>query len=167
MIFTARKRSCGKVTFLHLSVSHSVHRGREGLPSPPLIGRPGGLGRPPRCRPPWADPQADPLDADPSGQTVPPRPGDPPGCRLRPQADPPRCRPTRQTPWMQTPNGCRFPPGCRAPWMQTPPGCRPPPPIRQQAVGTHPTGIYIFVHTSFAHSFIRVGVSLFIMWQGQ
>ena len=26
-IFTARKRSCGKVMFLHLSVSHSVHRG--------------------------------------------------------------------------------------------------------------------------------------------
>ena len=27
MIVTARKRSCGKVRFLHLSVSHSVHRG--------------------------------------------------------------------------------------------------------------------------------------------
>ena len=27
MIFTVRKRSCGKVIFLHLSVSHSVHRG--------------------------------------------------------------------------------------------------------------------------------------------
>ena len=26
-IFTARKPSCGKVMFLHLSVSHSVHRG--------------------------------------------------------------------------------------------------------------------------------------------
>ena len=26
-IFTARKQSCGKVMFLHLSVSHSVHRG--------------------------------------------------------------------------------------------------------------------------------------------
>ena len=26
-IFTVRKRSCGKVLFLHLSVSHSVHRG--------------------------------------------------------------------------------------------------------------------------------------------
>ena len=26
-IYTARKGSCGKVTFLHLSVSHSVHRG--------------------------------------------------------------------------------------------------------------------------------------------
>ena len=27
VVFTARKRSCGKVMFLHLSVSHSVHRG--------------------------------------------------------------------------------------------------------------------------------------------
>ena len=26
VIFTARKRSCGKVMFLHLTVSHSVHR---------------------------------------------------------------------------------------------------------------------------------------------
>ena len=28
LVFTARKRSCGKVMFLHLSVSHSVHRER-------------------------------------------------------------------------------------------------------------------------------------------
>ena len=28
--FTARKVSCGKVVFLHLSVSHSVHRGVSG-----------------------------------------------------------------------------------------------------------------------------------------
>ena len=27
VIFTVRKRSCGKVIFLHLSVSHSVHKG--------------------------------------------------------------------------------------------------------------------------------------------
>ena len=26
-VFTVRKRSCGKVKFLHLSFSHSVHRG--------------------------------------------------------------------------------------------------------------------------------------------
>ena len=31
-LFTARKQSCGKVMLLHLSVSHSVHRGGEGLP---------------------------------------------------------------------------------------------------------------------------------------
>ena len=30
---TARKPSCGKVMFLHLSVSHSVHRGRECIPA--------------------------------------------------------------------------------------------------------------------------------------
>ena len=30
VVFTARKRSCGNVMFLHLSVSHSVHRG-EGM----------------------------------------------------------------------------------------------------------------------------------------
>ena len=29
IIFTARKRSCGKVMFLHLSVIHSLHRGRR------------------------------------------------------------------------------------------------------------------------------------------
>ena len=33
--FTARKRSCGKVMFLHLSVSHSVYRGVPGQVSPP------------------------------------------------------------------------------------------------------------------------------------
>ena len=27
LIFTARKRSCSKVMFLHLSVSHFIHRG--------------------------------------------------------------------------------------------------------------------------------------------
>ena len=30
MFITAHKRSCGKVLFLHLSVSHSVHRGGGG-----------------------------------------------------------------------------------------------------------------------------------------
>ena len=30
-IITARKRSCGKVMFLHLSVSHSVHRGVSAI----------------------------------------------------------------------------------------------------------------------------------------
>ena len=38
-IFTVHKRSCGKVMFLHLSVSHSVHRGgsasvHAGIPPP-------------------------------------------------------------------------------------------------------------------------------------
>ena len=35
-IFTARKRSCGKVMFLHLSVSHSVHRGGLCMMSLPV-----------------------------------------------------------------------------------------------------------------------------------
>ena len=48
MIFTVRKRSCGKVMFLHLSVSHSVHGGvstsvHAGIHTPqadtPLLGR--------------------------------------------------------------------------------------------------------------------------------
>ena len=35
-LITARKRSCGKVLFLHLSVSHSVHLGgKVYAPSPP------------------------------------------------------------------------------------------------------------------------------------
>ena len=40
LIVTVRKRNCGKVTFLHLSVSHSVHRGvsasvHAGIQPPP------------------------------------------------------------------------------------------------------------------------------------
>ena len=42
---TARKLSCGKVRFLHLSVSHSVHRGR-GFPN---------REPPPRQRSPWTE----------------------------------------------------------------------------------------------------------------
>ena len=51
-----RKRSCGKVMLLHLSVSHSVHSGRD-LPTPP-VGRPGERG--------WADPRGcrPTVDAD-------------------------------------------------------------------------------------------------------
>ena len=40
--------SCGKVMFLHLSVSHSVHRGGQ---TPPLLGR-HPVGRPPGRPPP-------------------------------------------------------------------------------------------------------------------
>ena len=52
---TVRKRSCGKVMFLHLSVSHSVHRG-GCLPQCML-------GYTPRQKPPWTDPpgQTHPL----------------------------------------------------------------------------------------------------------
>ena len=41
-IFKARKRSCGKVMFLHLSVNHSVHGGSPRQRPPPLD-------RPPPC----------------------------------------------------------------------------------------------------------------------
>ena len=57
LIVTTRKRSCGKVMFLHLSVSHSVHRGvsasvHAGI-QPPWEDTPLGttpLGRHPPCR---------------------------------------------------------------------------------------------------------------------
>ena len=35
-IFTVRKRSCGKVLFLHMSVSHSVHSGEVYTPGQAL-----------------------------------------------------------------------------------------------------------------------------------
>ena len=54
--FTVRKRSCGKVMFLHLSVSHSVHRGSTSVHA--------GI-HPPGQTPPWAD--------TPPGQTPPSR----------------------------------------------------------------------------------------------
>ena len=56
LLFTVRNSSYGKVMFLHLSVSHSVHRGC--------------LGRPPRQTPPWA---ATPLGRHPLGSQPPPR----------------------------------------------------------------------------------------------
>ena len=39
MIITARKRSCGKVMFLHLSLSHSVHMGGGVYPSMQWAGK--------------------------------------------------------------------------------------------------------------------------------
>ena len=128
-IFTARKRSCGKVMFLHLSVSHSVHGG-GGLPSPLACRQTWGFGqippgyRPPPGRSPWADL---PPDEDPPGQTP---PGRPPG----------------QTPWadthsqMQTP--LLRPPLCRPPSLDADPPDVDPLMIRQQAGGTHPTGMH-------------------------
>ena len=46
-IFAVRKRSCGKVMFLHLSVSHSVHRGGGVCPSACWDTPPGTRGRHP------------------------------------------------------------------------------------------------------------------------
>ena len=45
-VITVRKRSCGKVMFLHLSVSHSVHRGGSVH---------AGIHTPRTDTPPWAD----------------------------------------------------------------------------------------------------------------
>ena len=76
-IITVRKRSCGKVMFLDLSVSHSIHRGRISASVHARICPPGQttLGQtrllcryPPGNQPSYADspgynprPQADPL----------------------------------------------------------------------------------------------------------
>ena len=52
-VFTARKRSCGKVMFLHLSVSHSVHMGVGVQPPRQTLLDRHRLGRhPPRQTPP-------------------------------------------------------------------------------------------------------------------
>ena len=51
-LVTIRKRSCGKVMFLHLSVSHSVHWGGGGVHRPGQTRHP--LGRHP-APPPQAD----------------------------------------------------------------------------------------------------------------
>ena len=56
VIFTARKLSCGKVMFLHLSVSHSAHRGSPWQ-------------RPPLTETPWQRP----FGQTPPGQRPPVR----------------------------------------------------------------------------------------------
>ena len=66
IIFTVRKRSCGKVMFSEVCVKNSVHR--EGRCSPPWVdtplqGRHPLLGR----HPPWAD--TPPRKTPPPGQT--------------------------------------------------------------------------------------------------
>ena len=60
LIITARKRSCGKVMFLHLSVILFTGGGREGC-----------LRNPPGCRPPRAGQTS--QDAEPPGLGRPPR----------------------------------------------------------------------------------------------
>ena len=69
-VITARKRSCRKVMFLHLSVSHSVHRGVSAQCmlgyTPPRAETPGQT--PPGQTPPWADTPPEP----PSQKHTPP-----------------------------------------------------------------------------------------------
>ena len=58
-IITVRKRSCGKVMFLHLSVSHSVHGGVGGVclsacwDTPPWVDTPAGQTPPPPRADTW------------------------------------------------------------------------------------------------------------------
>ena len=70
--FYRRQRSCGKVMFLHLSVSHSVHRGRADMGETPpnrhLTGR-----QPPPRHPSRHTPQADTLAGTRLRQTPPSR----------------------------------------------------------------------------------------------
>ena len=119
--------------FLHLSVSHSVHRGgvcpnacwdTHPQQTPPL-------GRHPWQTPPWADtPWVNtPLGRHPQANT--------------PQAD---------TPW-QTPT----------PWAYTPPqedtrlGRHPPPPTATAADGTHPTGMQPCLVIDLSRNLFRCG----------
>ena len=51
--FTAHKPSCGKVVFLHLSVSHSVHRGEGGMRAPTARTSPPPTLPPGNTRTPW------------------------------------------------------------------------------------------------------------------
>ena len=68
-IFTVRKRSCGKVIFLHLSVSHSVHRGIHSQDRYPL----GQVHPPGRYTPsPMAGIPPPPGQVHPPGQVYPP-----------------------------------------------------------------------------------------------
>ena len=75
-IITVRKRSCGKVVFLHLSVGHSVHRGVSAsvhagiqLPTDTPLGK-----QPAGKIPPADTPQADtPLGRHPRADTPPGR----------------------------------------------------------------------------------------------
>ena len=123
-IFYRPQRSCGKVMFLHLSVSHSVHRGRGCLPQcmlgypPPLAGTPPGQ----------VHPQAN----------TPPRQVHPPG-RYTPQASTPPGQ--VHPPWQVTPPGHVHPHGqAHSPGRYTP-LTPPPPPTVTAADHTHPTGM--------------------------
>ena len=106
-----------KVMFLHLSVSHFVHRG-SGCLSQCMLGY---------------TPQPPPQEQTPGSRH--PRADTPSGADTPLEQTPPGSRhPTRQTSPRQTP-----------PWEQTPPGVDTP--LRSasweiQAGGTHPTGMH-------------------------
>ena len=94
-IITGRNEVVAKVIFLHLSVIHSVHRGRGGLPQC-MLG----------YHPPGAEPPPDQTPPHPPGTRQTPPRAEPPDQTDPPGAEPPRSRtppdqtypPTRQTP---------------------------------------------------------------------
>ena len=109
--FYRPQRSCSKFMFLHLSVSHSFHRGVSG--------------RHPGQTPPWADTPSRHL----LGRHTPwadTNPGQTP-----PQQTPPQGRhhPGIHPPWQTSP------------LSRYPLGRHPPPPTATAADGTHPTGM--------------------------
>ena len=120
------RNEVAKVMFLHLSVSHSVHRGgctcsQEGTCPPPIGSRyPPGRHTPQVGTPPS---RCTPLAGTPPGQVHPSRQVHPPG---------------RYTPWAGTPPGQVHAPA------STPPSRYPYSPRQTATVadGTHPTGMH-------------------------
>ena len=107
LTFITVRNEVAKVMFLHLSVSHSVHRGGT------LVGAPLGPGAPTRTRYTRQD-QVHPLGPGtlprqvPPGSDTPPGPGTSPPDQVHPPGPgtPPR---TRYTPWDQAPSPGRYP----------------------------------------------------------
>ena len=81
-IFTALKRSCGKVMFLHLSVSHSIHGDVRGYGSGVCVSGSGGVynpsGHTPPCHTSWPHTSLGHTPRHPSGHTPSPGPTQPP-----------------------------------------------------------------------------------------
>ena len=75
LVITGRNEVVAKVIFLHLSVIHSVHRGRSASVH---AGIPPGPGRPPRSRHPPPQEQTPPGSRHPPWEQTPPGPGRPP-----------------------------------------------------------------------------------------
>ena len=121
------KEVWGKVIFLHLSVSHSVHRGGvpgQVLPWDQVHPHPLGPGTPPDQVHPPGTRYTTPLDqVHPRDQVHPPGPGTPPGTRYTPQD---QVHPLHQIPPPRTSNPRAVHAGKYG----------------QQAGGTHPTGMH-------------------------
>ena len=97
-----------KVMFLHLSVSHSAHRGEYLSRYPPGVGTPPMTRYTPRTRYTLWD------QVHPQGQVHLPGPGTPPRTRYSPR--------TRYNPRQVHPSGTRYTPWVGTnPWVGTPP----------------------------------------------